>query len=82
MAISSLLDRMQAAGLIERRNVQSDRRMRALFLTENGANLVRKMNKVAASVLQEVFAGTSTGDRDQLRSLLGIIKNNANRIRK
>ncbi len=80
MAISSLLDRMQAAGLIERRNVHNDRRVRAVFLTENGTGLVRKMNDLAANVLQEVFAGTSTDDREQLRSLLETIKTNATGI--
>ncbi|MEO2176423.1 MAG: MarR family transcriptional regulator [bacterium] len=82
MAISSLLDRMQAAGLIERRNVHNDRRVRAVFLTENGTGLIRKMNDLAANVLQEVFAGTSTDEREQLRSLLETIKTNATGIRK
>lgn len=80
MAISSLLDRMQAAGLIERRNVHNDRRVHAVFLTEDGTGLVRKMNDLAANVLQEVFAGTSTDDREQLRSLLETIKTNATGI--
>ncbi|MBT3425609.1 MAG: MarR family transcriptional regulator [Gammaproteobacteria bacterium] len=82
MAISSLLDRMQAAGLIERRHVQNDRRVRAVFLTDNGAHLVRKMNQLAAGVLDEVFAGTSTTELEQLRSLLNTIKTNAARIEK
>ena len=60
MAISSLLDRMQAAGLIERRHVQNDRRVRAVFLTDNGAHLVRKMNQLAAGVLDEVILLLST----------------------
>jgi len=38
------------------------------------------MNDLAANVLQEVFAGTSTDDREQLRSLLETIKTNATGI--
>jgi DNA-binding MarR family transcriptional regulator len=82
MAISSLLDRMQAKGLIERRAVEDDRRVRAVFLTESGSALVRKMNRIAAEVLDGVFAGTSASDREQLYALLEIIKNNATEIGK
>ncbi len=82
MAISSLLDRMQTADLIERRAVRGDRRVRAVFLTDNGAHLVRKMNHVAAGVLDEVFAGTATTELEQLRLLLDTIKNNAAGIEK
>lgn len=77
MAISSLLDRMQMKGLIERREVEGDRRIRAVFLTESGSALVRKMNKIAADVLDGVFVGTSASDREQLQTLLQTIKNNA-----
>ena len=80
MAISSLLDRMQAQGLIERRSVEGDRRVRAVFLTENGSALVRKMNRIASGVLDGVFAGTSAADRAGLHSLLEMIKNNATEI--
>lgn len=80
MAISSLLDRMQAQGLIERRSVEGDRRLRAVFLTGDGSALVRKMNKIASGVLDGVFAGTSASDRAGLHALLEVIKNNATEI--
>lgn len=80
MAISSLLDRMQAKGLIERRAVADDRRVRAVFLTDSGSALVRKMNTIATDVLEGIFSGTSTADRAHLHSLLGTIKNNATEI--
>jgi DNA-binding MarR family transcriptional regulator len=82
MAISSLLDRMQVQGLIERRSVEGDRRIRAVYLTENGSALVRKMNRIASGVLDGVFAGTSASDRAGLHSLLETIKNNAAEIGK
>lgn len=82
MAISSLLDRMQLKGLIERREVEDDRRVRAVFLTEHGSALVRKMNRIAAKVLDGIFDGTSTQDREHLHALLETIKNNATEIGK
>lgn len=77
MAITSILDRLQAQGLIERRQVENDRRVRAVFLTGPGRTLVKRMNKMAADVLDRVFVGTSQDQRQQLGSLLEIIKTNA-----
>jgi MarR family transcriptional regulator for hemolysin len=80
MAITSLLDRMQSKGLVERREVENDRRVRAVFLTDKGSALVRQMNKTAVRVLEQVFAGTTPADRQQLRQLLDIIKSNSSEI--
>ena len=76
MAITSLLDRMQTKGLVERREVKNDRRVRAVFLTDKGSALVRQMNKTAVQVLEQVFAGTTRRDRQQLHQLLEAIKAN------
>ena len=80
MAITGLLDRMQAKGLVERREVKEDRRVRAVFLTERGSALVRRMNRIAAGVLDGIFAGTSERDRKRLHQLLDTIKSNATEI--
>lgn len=82
MAISSLLDRMQLKDLVERREIEGDRRVRAVFLTDTGNALVRKMNEIAADVLDSVFDGTSMADRALLQTLLETIKNNATEIGK
>lgn len=80
MAITSLLDRMQSKGLIERREVENDRRVRAVFLTDKGSALVRQMNKTAVRVLEQVFDGTTPADRQQLHQLLGTLKANSAEI--
>lgn len=80
MAITSLLDRMQNKGLIERREVENDRRVRAVFLTDKGSALVRRMNKTAVRVLEQVFAGTTLADRQQLHQLLETLKANSAEI--
>ncbi len=80
MAITSLLDRMQSQGLIERQVAEGDRRVRAVFLTEDGRAVVRRMNRIAAAVLDDIFAGTSRRDRSQLKRLLNTIKVNATAI--
>ncbi len=80
MAITSLLDRLQDKGLIERRLVESDRRVKAVFLTRSGRALVRRMNKIAVDVLDNVFRGISKSDRERLHLLLETIKDNATSI--
>ncbi|MCB1683893.1 MAG: MarR family transcriptional regulator [Pseudomonadales bacterium] len=80
MAITSLLDRMQAKGLIERHAVEGDRRLRAVFLTDKGQSLVKEMNRTAVNTLDKVFAGTTAGDRKRLHQLLDTIKSNAAEI--
>jgi MarR family transcriptional regulator for hemolysin len=80
MAITSLLDRMQSKGLVERREVENDRRVRAVFLTDKGSALVRQMNKTAVRVLEQVFAGTTPADRQQLQQLLETLKANSAEI--
>ena len=79
MAISTLLDRMQARGIVERREVAGDRRAWAVYLTADGNALVKRMHRIAAVVLEQVFTGTSAADRKRLFVLLETIKTNAAR---
>jgi MarR family transcriptional regulator for hemolysin len=76
MAITGLLDRMSNKGLVDRRLVESDRRVRAVFLSEKGQALIKHMNSTAVQVLQQIFANTTNKDREQLRELLETIKTN------
>ena len=77
MAITGLLDRMQAKGLVERRPVANDRRLRAVFLSRQGRALVKRMNETAVAVLDRIFTGTTPADRECLKRLLETIKTNA-----
>ena len=77
MAITGLLNRMQMKGLVERRPVTNDRRIRAVFLTREGRALVKQMNATAVAVLDRIFAGTTRANRKKLQRLLETIKMNA-----
>lgn len=52
-----LLDSLEAAGLVERREGDSDRRAKAIFLTDAGRATVDQVEAVARQVREEVFAG-------------------------
>jgi MarR family transcriptional regulator for hemolysin len=80
MAVTSLIDRMESKGLVERRAVDNDRRMRSILLTKTGKALVKKMNKTAVQVLENIFTGTTQRELQQLRRLLETIKFNATEL--
>ena len=46
--ISGLLDRLEAAGLVERRAIAADRRQYAIYLTEAGRAVAREGDRRAA----------------------------------
>lgn len=77
MAITGLLDRMQAKGLIERRAASDDRRINTVYLTKRSAALVTRMNRTAEAVLDGLFAGISESEKKRFSKTLSLIKANA-----
>lgn len=58
-SVVRLLDALQAAGLIERREGDADRRAKAIALTPLGRTTVDKVETVARQVRNEALAGLS-----------------------
>jgi DNA-binding MarR family transcriptional regulator len=71
-----LLDRLQAAGLVERRPDPADRRIRALYLTPAARPLLDQIWTLAAVVREEAMAGLSEVEREQLMTTLLRLKGN------
>src|ERR1700735_5488177 len=71
-----LLDRLQAAGLIERRPDPQDRRARSLYLTPRARPLLDRCKILAGDVYDEALAGLSAAQRDQLVAALETRKGN------
>jgi len=71
-----LLDRLQAAGLIERRPDPLDRRARALYLTPQARPLLDRVAVLAHDVYDEALAGLSTAEREQMIAALARMKDN------
>ncbi|MEU6894868.1 MarR family transcriptional regulator [Streptomyces sp. NPDC046557] len=63
-------DDLEERGLIERRRNPSDRRLYALFLTEQGSGLLAELRKAGAAHEQQVCQGLSPDEHRQLTSLL------------
>ncbi len=76
MTLSRHVDRMEAAGLVERRADPKDRRARRLYTTEKSRTLLRPMRERAAAVYQQAQAGLSEQERAALQASLLIIIDN------
>ena len=50
VALGGLVDRLEAAGLVERRADAKDRRMKRIFLTAAGRKVVRKMRSISGQI--------------------------------
>ena len=61
-SVVRLLDALQAAGLIERREDDGDRRAKAIMLTPLGRETVAKVESVAQQVREDALTGLSDDD--------------------
>jgi len=67
--VTGLVDGLEAAGLVERREAEHDRRVRMLVVTPKGAE-VRDRLQAAMSELPEQLAALSAADQRTLRDVL------------
>jgi DNA-binding MarR family transcriptional regulator len=71
-----LLDKLEAAGLVERRPDPNDRRVRRLHLTEATGPLLTQLQGLAAEARETALAGLTDGERQQLTDLLMKVRGN------
>jgi MarR family transcriptional regulator for hemolysin len=71
-----ILDRLQAAGLIERRHHATDRRVRLLYLTEQAHPILETMRALGAETRNEALARVSDEDRERLIEILLVMRAN------
>jgi DNA-binding MarR family transcriptional regulator len=71
-----LLDKLEAAGLVERRPDPNDRRVRRLHLTAATGPLLTQLQALAAEARETALAGLTDGERQQLTDLLMKVRGN------
>ncbi len=76
ITLSRHIDRMQAAGLVERRPDPGDRRAHRLYLTEEGRPILAKLRALGSDVLNDVLAGVSDEDAERLVETLLAMRGN------
>ncbi len=74
------IDRLEKAGLIERRAHPSDRRAQQLYLTPRSQPLLQKIFDKGAQRQDEIMAGLSNAEREQLIASLLRIKANLSQM--
>jgi DNA-binding MarR family transcriptional regulator len=76
ISVSRLLDRMEEAGLVERRADAADRRVKTIFLTDRTRPIFGEMRSVAADVFEQALTGLSAEERRAtLHGLRTIVSN-------
>jgi MarR family transcriptional regulator, transcriptional regulator for hemolysin len=75
-----LIDRLEADGVLERRELEGDRRARAVFLTEAANPMLETMTAMARAREEHWFRGMSDSDLRQLSDLLAKLHNNINSV--
>ncbi len=76
ITLARLLDRLQAAGLIERRPDPKDRRAHLLYLTPSAYPLLDNIFTLAAAVREDALAGIAERDRDLLLDMMVTMRTN------
>ncbi|BCB61801.1 MULTISPECIES: transcriptional regulator SlyA [Halomonadaceae] len=70
------LGQLEAQGLVERRACDNDRRSKRLYLTPAAMPLLEQIDSVVLAARQEMLAGLSEQDLDQLDKWLALIESN------
>lgn len=76
VALGGLVDRLEAAELVERRADAKDRRVKRIFLTPAGRKVVNKMRSISGPTNAEILAGISPEDVRATARTLRAIKEN------
>jgi DNA-binding MarR family transcriptional regulator len=76
VALGGLIDRLEAAGIVERRPDPIDRRVKRVFLTKAGAKLMKDIRASSAQAEDLILAGIDDADlQATVRALRGMKAN-------
>lgn len=76
ITLCRIVDRLEDAGLVERKADPSDRRAWRLEVTANAEPLIRKLRGVASGIEREALEGLSTDRVEQFCNDLDLIRGN------
>jgi DNA-binding MarR family transcriptional regulator len=79
ITVCRMVDRLQEAGLVERRADAADRRSWRLHLTPRAHDLLEQLRPLAESLIEEAFEGFAASDREILNGLLVRVRDNLTR---
>lgn len=74
VTMGGLIDRLEEAGLVERRADATDRRARRIFMTAPGESLVKQMQLVSEKLNAEILKGIPNRDVVKVEEILTRVK--------
>jgi DNA-binding MarR family transcriptional regulator len=79
ITLGRMVDRLQEAGLVERRADPADRRAWRLHLTPTGEQKIEALRPTALALFDDALAGLNGAQRSELESMLNVIRANLTR---
>jgi len=75
-ALGTLIDRLEATGLVRRGADESDRRAKRIYLSPTGAQLIKEMKVRSNEMSERILEGLDDEERHQLADPLSRVKAN------
>jgi len=76
ITLCRMVDRMEEAGMVERRPAPADRRARQLFLTERSRTAIPALRECVDQLLEDMLAGIGPDERETFAQVLTTIGTN------
>jgi DNA-binding MarR family transcriptional regulator len=76
IAVGRVIDRLQAAGFVERRPDPKDRRAWRLYVTEQSREVIGGMELIARGLRKDATQGIAHSELEQALAVIGRIKDN------
>jgi len=76
ITLGRMVDRLEDAGLIERRPDPGDRRARRLHLTAKSREKLARLRERLDAMVDEILSGLSAAERDEFVRLLNVVRTN------
>ncbi|MES2978545.1 MAG: MarR family transcriptional regulator [Pseudomonadota bacterium] len=80
-ALGGLIDRLEASEFIERRADDNDRRVKRIYLTTKGSQIITEMKSRSHVMSERILEGLDTESRHALVDMLNLVKRNLLTIR-
>lgn len=75
-ALGGLIDRLEVPGFIERRADDHDRRVKRIYLTAKGTQIIAEMRSRSHEMSERILDGLTTEARHSLVDMLSLVKRN------
>ena len=76
ITLCRMVDRLEDAGLVERRPDLNDRRARRLHLTAKSREKLTRLRERLDAMVEEILTGLSVAERDEFVRLLTVVRTN------